>query len=77
MLRYSTLLVLILDKSEKTLKYQVLDQPGTKNHIMIADSPFQYNKIQNGMTYVIKCVNHGAVWEWLAAYPVDISKVIK
>ena len=76
-MRYSTLLLLLLDRSQKMIKYTVLNSPGVKNHIIPSDSTFPYDQLIVGQTYAVKCSNGGEIWNWEAAYPINLTQVIK
>jgi hypothetical protein len=76
-MRYSTLIIHLLDLYQNGLKYTVLDQNGIKSHIISRDSTFNYSQLKIGMMYVIRCANEQGVWTWQIAYPLDINQAIK
>ena len=78
-MKYSTLLVQIVDLDDSVVKYIQLhtDSIIIRKHFIPKDSNFCYHLLTNKAYYVIRCSNeNGKVWNWDLAYPIIADELL-
>jgi len=73
MSKQSNIITHIAEVTPKRIKYMVYGDNRLRTHFTTQDGDFAYDKLVEGMHYVITCENIDGIWEWISAIPLDIT----
>lgn len=76
-MKKSTLLINLLERTDRGLRYQILDTPGVHFYLFREGTTFDFDRLVPGLAYVVRCYNtDGINWVWEKAFPLDLTKVV-